>query len=210
MIKPPSHADKPYDNQLPLLLLCGGQSRRMGSAKPLLTYDGQTLIELMTNNALPHRPVWLAAAVAHYQTPNGVEYLLDALPNKQGPLPAILPALKQAQTQGFAGVYVLACDTLLLPENVIARLALGQSQSAWREGVVALGDEIQLHPLLAYWSSKLATPLERYLAGGGRRVMHWLEHIPHHCISMPSHWAALSNFNTPDAFERAITTLRSL
>lgn len=53
----------------PLLILCGGRSSRMGYSKPLLQFGGQTLIARQVANALPHRPVWLAADDTHYSDP---------------------------------------------------------------------------------------------------------------------------------------------
>ena len=44
----------------PLLILCGGQSSRMGSPKALLPYRSRPLIAHQIANAAPHRPVWLA------------------------------------------------------------------------------------------------------------------------------------------------------
>ena len=88
----------------PLLILCGGQSSRMGSPKPLLMFRGQTLIARQVHNALPYRPVWLAADHFRYPDTDGAAYLPDRLPGKQGALSAILPALLEAERQGCAGL----------------------------------------------------------------------------------------------------------
>ena len=107
----------------PLLILCGGLSSRMGTPKALLPFDGVSLIHKLIKQTHPNRPVWLAAAGQIYPDTGRAYYLNDALPERQGPLAAILPALKQAHRQGEAGIYVLACDTLLRPEVVIELLS---------------------------------------------------------------------------------------
>ena len=116
----------------PLLLLCGGLSRRMGSPKALLNYRGQSLIVRQVADALPHRTVWLAAAGSHYADTDGAVYLPDALPAHQGPLAALLPALQRAQQHGHRGLYVLACDTLLQPQAVIRVLQQAHHSAAGR------------------------------------------------------------------------------
>ena len=44
----------------PLLILCGGFSRRMGRPKPLLPFRGVPLIERLASAA--NRPLWIASA----------------------------------------------------------------------------------------------------------------------------------------------------
>ena len=90
----------------PLLILCGGQSSRMGSPKALLPYRSRPLIAHQIANAAPHRPVWLAADQHRYPHTAPAQYLPDQLPDKQGALSAIAPALAQAQAQGYAGLYI--------------------------------------------------------------------------------------------------------
>lgn len=189
----------------PLLILCGGLSRRMGKPKALLTHQGQSLIARQLHNALPHRPVWLAAAQAHYPHTEGAHYLPDALPGHQGPLSALAPALQRAQQQGHAGVYVITCDTLLAPEAIIALLQTGCRHPAWADGVTMLAEAAQPHPLLSHWPAAQAEALQQHVRAGGRKVMAWVAQQPHQTIAMPPPWRHLSNFNTPADWARALT-----
>ena len=143
----------------PLLILCGGQSSRMGRPKPLLKFGEQTLIARQVQNALPCRPVWLAADQFRYPDTDGAAYLPDRLPGKQGALSAILPALLEAERQGCAGLYVVSCDTLLLPEQLIALLDTAAEHSEFAQGITLLQDGRQLLPLLAHWSVNVAGSL---------------------------------------------------
>ncbi|MCP2039788.1 molybdopterin-guanine dinucleotide biosynthesis protein A [Neisseria sp. HSC-16F19] len=198
---PPAHS-RPE----PLLILCGGHSRRMGSPKPLLRYGGQTLLARLMTHTDPARPVWLAAADKRYADSGRAEYLPDAQAGQAGPLSAILPALQQAKRQGWGGLYVMACDSLLLPEQLTALLAQQQHSAEWAAGITALADDEeqgQIHPLLAHWSCRLAGPLAAAVARDERKVMAWLAAQAHRRVAMPPHWQALSNFNTGADFERA-------
>ncbi|WP_081906970.1 molybdenum cofactor guanylyltransferase [Kingella negevensis] len=188
----------------PLLILCGGRSSRMGSPKQLLQYAGQTLISRQTANALPHRPVWLAADNARYPDTDGAIYLPDQLPDKQGALSAISPALELAKQQGFSGLYVLSCDTLLLPENVIVRLNSLQNTDIFAQGITALQDGEQLLPLLAHWSVAVSGSLKNAVDSGNKRVQFFVKSQPFQTVPMPENWSALCNFNTPEEFERAV------
>ena len=50
----------PDTEKLPLLILCGGQSSRMGSPKALLPVNGGTLLDYLAAHTAPERPLWLA------------------------------------------------------------------------------------------------------------------------------------------------------
>ncbi len=196
----------------PLLIVCGGSSSRMGSPKPLLRWQEHTLIARQVADALPHRPVWLAAGGQHYADTEGAGYLPDALP-QAGPLGAILPALEQAGELGYSGLYVLSCDTLLLPEQLIGRLNQAADSDIWPNGLTALADADNpdhLHPLLAHWPTGAAAAIRHYLADGGRRVMHSIADLPRQTVALPQTWQHLSNFNTPAEFERAQTEYTQL
>lgn len=187
----------------PLLILCGGRSRRMGSPKPLLPFRGVPLIERLAA-AGRRQPLWLAAAEQRFPNIQQVIYLSDALPDRQGALSAILPALQIASKQGYEGIYVHSCDTLLLPEQVADCLQHARGSAAWRGGVAALQDEGRDYPLLAHWSASLAEPLLRYLESGQRRVTTWLQTVPFATAPLPKQWQLLCNFNTPEEFELAM------
>lgn len=196
----------------PLLILCGGLSRRMGTPKALLPFRGHTLIHKLVSQTHPQRPVWLAAAGQNYADTGRAHYLHDALHERQGPLAAVLPALQEADRQGDTGIYVLACDTLLQPEVVIGLLAQGAGLPAWQQGITLLADSDsgRIHPLMSHWPVAVRHDLQAYLAQGGRKVSAWLDTQPRQTIAMPEAWQAVSNFNTPADFEHAVAAAQTL
>lgn len=176
----------------------------MGSPKPLLSFRGQTLIARQVGNALPHRPVWLAADGTHYADTDGAVYLADQLPNKQGALSAISPALEQAKQQGFSGIYVLSCDTLLLPEQLIALLDTAKQNHAFYQGISLLKSGGQWLPLLAHWSVAVSGSLKQAVQNRHQRVQMFVQTQVNQTIDLPKEWEKQCHFNTPAEFEQAI------
>lgn len=193
----------PDTEKLPLLILCGGQSSRMGSPKALLPVNGGTLLDYLAAHAAPSRPLWLADDGSGLPAPARAVHLSDALPGKQGPLSAVLSALRQAQRQGLAGVYVMTCDTLIAPEAMTGRLnAAGAAHS---DTVLMLRSPETAYPLLAYWPGALSDGLAAYLESGSRRVMRWVAQIQARDTAMPDAWQPYANFNTPAEFAAALS-----
>ena len=192
----------PDTEQLPLLILCGGQSSRMGSPKALLPVNGGTLLDYLAAHTAPERPLWLADDGSGLPAPARAMRIADALAGKQGPLSAVLSALQQAQRQGLAGVYVMTCDTLIAPEAMMGRLnAAGAAHS---DTVLMLRSPETAYPLLAYWPSSLSDGLAAYLEGGSRRVMRWVAQIQARDTAIPEAWQPYANFNTPAEFAAAL------
>lgn len=188
---------------LPVLILCGGESRRMGTPKPLLEYRGKTLIAAQVADALPRRAVWLAAGTARYAGTDGATYFADALPGRQGALSAVLPALQHARRANYTGIYVFSCDTLLLPETLIAYLQTAFRQPEDYARTLYPASPTHSYPLTAYWSCADAGALENYLAQGHRRIMPWLAACGARTLAAPPPWEGLLNLNTPQDFARA-------
>ena len=92
------------------LLLAGGQSRRMGHDKALLSYDGRsTQLEHSTQllQAVCHRVFISQRAEQCFSLPNGSTAIDDAIDTIGGPLCGILSAM---QAHPEAHWLILACD----------------------------------------------------------------------------------------------------
>lgn len=176
----------------------------MGSPKPLLLYRGQTLIARQVADSIAHRPVWLASDSTIFPNTDGATYLADYLPDKQGALSAILSALILAEKHGFSGVYVMSCDTLWLPENMIAQMKSHTKNPIFEQGISIFQDNGQLLPLLGFWSVAVAGSLKDWLDSSNKRVQQFVKAQQYQAIDLPNEWAKLSNFNTPDEFEQAV------
>ena len=154
--------------------------------------------------------MWLAADNHRYPDTAPAQYLPDQLPNKQGALSAIAPALAQAQAQGYAGLYILSCDTLIPPEALIAQLNTAAASPAFAQGITALQDGGQLLPLLAHWSAQLAGSLKTAVEQGNKRVQHYVKSQPHQTLPLPPQWRTIAHFNTPQEYAQAQHTAQQL
>lgn len=107
------------------IILAGGDSRRMGQDKALLTMGGQTLLEHTVHQVRQVcRHVWLSRQP--YQpvpaTLTSLPQLSDAT-QQQGPLAGIAAALDYAQQQeSISSLLVTPVDLPLISSSVLARL----------------------------------------------------------------------------------------
>lgn len=190
-----------------VLILSGGNSSRMRQNKALLPFLGKTLIERQVQDALcAGFNVLLASDGEKYNlsSTNKVVYIQDRLPEKQGPLSALLSALTHIQAQGKQGLWVMACDNLLLPSQLFDQLKKHHPHHlAWQNGIVCFQDHQHIYPLIAYWTTKAIIPLNTYLQQGKRRVIPFIDSLEHAFAPLPEHWQTLCHFNTPEAFTQA-------
>lgn len=195
----------------PLLILCGGASRRMGRNKALLLWQGEPLLQHQIRRA--QRPVWLAAGNTRYPNSEQTLYLPDAFPEPQGPLSGLLPALEHAAACKIPALFVISCDNLLDPEEVITLLERSRdchaAAQAREQGIVFLKEDEHIHPLLARYCSTLAPSLKNYLLTGQRRIRPWLLAQACYGLPLPQAWRTRCNLNTPEEYQRALTEMQN-
>ena len=126
------------------VILAGGQARRFGSDKALAMLDGATLIDHVTATLTPQ----VDAAVVC-----GRDGGLIDRPAGIGPLGGIAAAVRHARDEAFAGAVTVACDTPVLPGDLVARLlAVG--------GAAFVGSI----PVVGYWPAALADAIDDHIA----------------------------------------------
>jgi molybdenum cofactor guanylyltransferase len=149
-------------------VLAGGASRRMGTPKALLRFNGKTLlrnaVEILTSAGLP---VSVVASQDQELEETGVPVLRDRIPGS-GPLGAIHTALAET-TAEYA--FFLPCDTPLVPPLYFPLLA---REVEGRDIAVPV-DAGGVHPLCGVYSRRCARAVERLLAEGERRAHRLLE-----------------------------------
>jgi molybdopterin-guanine dinucleotide biosynthesis protein A len=146
-----------------VVILAGGEGRRIGGGKPLRRLAGVPLIEHALRQARAFSPIVAIAVKERGQlgAMKDITLLIDR--QGQGPIAGIAAALGFARSHGLGFVLTLPCDTPLLPLDLLTRLseAIGAEHGA---AVATSGANI--HPSCALWRSRTAEALPAYLASG--------------------------------------------
>ena len=197
--------------RLGAVILCGGDSARMGTAKAWLDFDGRPLLQRVVSAvARAANPVVVSAA-AEQDLPElapQVQVVRDTVPGV-GPLQGLADALA-ALGHRCDAVFVCGCDAPFVTPAYINRLAglLGEHQAA----VPVLDGYRQ--PLSAVYRVSVAGTVREQLARGRRSMMGLLDAIAVREVQ-PAQWADLDpqldaprSFNTPQEYRQALEDWR--
>ena len=219
-----------------LLILAGGNSRRMGSPKALLPLPThQTLLDFHINNASTlNLPILLGdndknfldkGFLKNTNLVNSSVVIIDDYIKNAGALSCILSAFYYCQNHFINHqdkstdnnlsdnfLMVISCDNLIDVSQIydlLKKCDLNNHHGAYLKDT--LGDKD--YPLLGCYSLSLYDELKVYLDRGERSVMKFLNdkticQIPMP-LSMPTDWRNLANFNTPDEFRLALSYFKN-
>lgn len=148
---------------IPVVILAGGEGRRIGGDKPLRMLSGTSLLD----RAIEQARNWsatVALAVRNCEAVPSVEdlpLLTDSL--GQGPIAGVASALAFAKELGADRVLTVPCDTPFLPADLLERLdaALLTTELA----AMATSND-QSHPSCTLWRVEAAASLPAYVAAG--------------------------------------------
>lgn len=179
-------------DELTGLVLAGGQGRRMGGAdKGLLAWQGRPLALHALERLAPQVGALAVSANRHLEVYAGfgVPVLADTLPGSLGPLAGLLAGMRHARTRWLAAV---PCDAPFFPVDLVARLAGGRGDAK-----IVYARAARTHPVFCLVDTALADTLQASLAGGERRVEHWLRTMGGVAVDFDDE-TAFANFNTPE------------
>lgn len=173
---------RPSTDTDPVLLgaiLAGGQARRFGSDKAQALYEGARLIDRVAA-ALAAQ---CEGVVVCGREEAGFVCLPDWPEPGLGPLGGLAAALRYAGERGFDGVLSAGVDVPDLPFDLAATLA--------GEGAAI----VESQPVVGLWPVSAAPLLEGFLAGGGRSLYRFADHVGARRVELPQ---ALMNVNFPE------------
>nr|WP_298414245.1 molybdenum cofactor guanylyltransferase MobA [uncultured Halomonas sp.] len=174
-------------DDITLLVLAGGQGRRMGGVdkgwtllrdKPLILHvlsrlEGRTGAVLINANR---------SLDAYEQL--GYPVVTDIEGDFKGPLMGILSGLTAALTPW---VLVVPCDTPALPKDLVTRKIEGIND----HDIAVAHDGERAHPVVALMRRDLAPDLREALAAGERKIDRWYAR---------HHWCHVDFSDQPEAF----------
>jgi molybdopterin-guanine dinucleotide biosynthesis protein A len=170
-----------------IVILAGGEGRRIGGGKPQLMLGGLTLLD---------RALGIARAWSDdVRIADGTN---DA-PGIEGPLGGIAAALAFRED-----MITIPCDMPFLPADLPERLGAPSEPAALAES----GG--RLHPVCALWRARAADSLAAYVASGRRSLHGFAEALSYATVSWPiAPVDPFFNINDPADLARAEALLRS-
>lgn len=192
------------------VILCGGQSTRMGRPKAFLPFEGKSMLECVVQRlqaATTEMVVVAAAGQELPKLPDACRIIRDESP-LLGPLEGLRVGLSALRATCNAA-FVTGCDTPLLVPEVIVFLSneLGDSEA------VVVVEAGRPHPLTAIYKTSLTNLAAELLAGGESRLQSLLESAKAKFVdaeqlrSYDPDLATLRNLNFPEEYQRALEGL---
>jgi len=145
-----------------IVILAGGEGRRIGGGKPLRMLDGQSLVDRALARARCWSDTVLVAARA------GGDLADD--PAVEGPLGGVAAALALG-----GDVLTIPCDMPFLPDDLPARLTGAKAATLAASGG-------GLHPVCALWKAQAAAGLPAFLATGRRSLKGFAEAVGYEAV----------------------------
>jgi molybdopterin-guanine dinucleotide biosynthesis protein A len=181
------------------IVLAGGQGRRMGGVdKGLQPLHGEPMIAAVLARLAPQVAEILINANQNLDAYArfGHRVVPDAIGGFAGPLAGLHAGLGEAK-HGL--VLTVPCDSPFLPLDLLARLRehLGDNDLA----VARTGD--QPHPVFALVRKAVRANLEKFLAGGGRKIDAWYSTLKVVEVPFDDEADAFRNINTREELQRS-------
>jgi len=189
------------------IVLCGGQSRRMGRPKPLLPFGKETMLARVVRLVRQAVEPVVVVAAAQMQLPELSADILVAYDRRpeRGPLEGLAAGLATLQPHAEAA-FVTGCDVPFLRPELVRRLIelAGQHDAV----VPWVGDRPE--PLTAIYRTHLRGRVEGLLAAGQLRPAALFELVsirrvlPEELADVDPRLDSLFNVNTPEEYRAAL------
>ena len=152
-------------NDVAVVILAGGEGKRIGGGKPLKIYRGQRLIDRAINRARSWSDT-IAVAVRDRSQLAAVAAELIPDADVAGPLGGLISGMNFALAQEREFLLAIPADMPFLPDDLLdgLRLAIGHKDCALAES----GG--QLHPVCGLWRSNALGATLSYAASGRRSL----------------------------------------
>ncbi len=189
------------------IVLCGGQSKRMGTPKAWLPFGAERMLQRVVRLLGEVAAPIVVVAAPGQETPplpDGVEIVRDEEQGR-GPLQGLAAGLAALKGRADAA-YATSCDVPFLQAAFVRRLVelLGEDQIC----VPKVGE--YHHPLAAIYRVEVEPTVRELLAANRLRPVFLFDAVPTRVVSADELTAAdatfqtLRNLNTPEEYEAAM------
>ena len=185
-----------------IVVLAGGEGRRMAGGKPMRLLGGRTFLDRAMQWACSRSwDVALSVRDLDQIIPfEEAPVLLDD-PAIPGPLAGVASSLKFAASRGAEVVLTIPCDAPFLPDDLAERLAEALQSG---QGVALARSAGRLHPVCALWRSGLDAQLAAYAASGRGALMGLADAVSWTAVDWPAEpLDPFFNVNTPEDLQKA-------
>lgn len=192
---------------IPVVILAGGEGRRLGGRKPERLLGGTPLIAHVIERARDWGgPIAVSCRQEPWSAADArIERIFDA-PGSAGPLAGLAAALTWAEGLGFDKVMVTPCDTPFLPADLPRRLADalavggatgGATGGAAGAAVASSGG--RWHPACSLWRTESLSDVLCEAGGEKRSLRGAAARAGAIAVDWPPEEAdAFANINTPE------------
>ena len=204
-------------SKLAAIVLAGGRSRRMGSDKAALDWEGEPMLARVVRVVAQRCDPVLVVAGETSAAFRGIDDIRDrAAPGIDrsrvhwvtdeqegaGPLGGLVAGLAKAAADGADLAFVCATDMPLIAPELIDELRLGLTDST--QAVIAR-DAQRDHPMAGIYRTDAGPVIADLVAGGERRMLGAVEALNTHRVGVSDpEW--LVNVNAPEDLHRLRVT----
>lgn len=184
-----------------VLVLAGGEGKRMGGGKPQRQLAGRTLLDFALDRARQSgAPIAIGARfTGQLAMPNDVVCVPDDAAI-DGPLASLSAGLTWAAAVRAQHLLTLPCDAPFLPDDLGQKL---QRRADGKRPVLPMSRG-QVHPACGLWPVCMGAQLPAYLATGRRSLLGFADHVGY----QTEDWGSperdpFFNVNTPEDLRTA-------
>lgn len=200
-------AMRQFTNDVPIVIVAGGNASRMGASKPTQIVDGNMLLSRALEYARRHSSN-VAIALRCADQAGGIvadNLMFDQLPG-EGPINGFLSAFGFAKKCRCDFVLIIGCDMPLLPADLQSRL----SHALGEHGAAIARSAGKLHPTAGLWRTN-QDGLNAYIASGRRSLIGFAETIGYCAVDWDTDpYDPFFNVNRPDDILRAEAIIRTV
>ena len=187
-------------------------SAAVTNTNPVMIADNERGFTINTDLGLPSSQARIFHITDYLSTNNNDKQIetggaLVAIESALQSVKSSIELTKDASTCA-SWLMVISCDSLIAATDLWQKLKPSIAQ-ATDKSIICLTDDQHLYPLLGVYRLNIEHDLKRYIDKGQRQVMKFIKPIVKP-VKLPKTWQNLTNFNTPDAFERACIALHDI